>query len=47
MSWHSIELRTRKYAKRYGYFYHLQENMKIFLDTVLDSLKAAFRKRSP
>ena len=41
---YSIEPRTRKYAKGYGFLFFERKYIKKFLDTGLDALKTTSRK---
>ena len=44
MWWCSIETRTRKYVKGYGFLSFARRQIKKLLDTGLDALKTASRK---
>ena len=44
MRWYSIELRTRKYVKGYGFLSFARKCKKQLLDTGLDAVKTACKK---
>ena len=44
MRWYSIEPRTRKFVKWYGFWSFVRKYKKQLLDTTLDSLKMASKK---
>ena len=46
MMQYSIEQRTRKYVKAYGFLSFARKYKKQLLDTALDSLKTASKKSS-
>ena len=44
---YSIEPRTRKYVKGYGFLSFARKYRKQLMDNGLDALKTAFKKSSP